>query len=136
MVTRTRPRIRTAGTDTRTDRPATVSPRPAAVGDGADAAGGAGAVAAARRPPPEQVLAVPADYSRRGVIGHMRHAVQPGLEDLALARQPILDRQRGLIGYELLFRRAGETAAAVGDGLSASAQVVNNAFAEMGLARS
>lgn len=64
----------------------------------------------------------------------MSHTVDTGMQDVALARQPILDRQRTLVAYELLFRRVGETTASITDGLSATAQVVNNAFAEIGLA--
>ena len=64
----------------------------------------------------------------------MRHTAESGMQDVALARQPILDRQRNLVGYELLFRRIGTTAGSAGNGLSATAHVVRNAFAEIGLA--
>lgn len=56
-----------------------------------------------------------------------------GIENVALARQPILDRQQQLVGYELLFRRAGEDRAVITDNFSATTQVVNNAFTDIGI---
>lgn len=64
----------------------------------------------------------------------MSHAPDLGMQNVALARQPILDRRRSLVAYELLFRNVGDTSASFGDDLSATAHVVNNAFAEIGLA--
>lgn len=69
----------------------------------------------------------------------MRHAPaipSPQTEpstDIALGRQPILDRSGNLVAYELLFRslQAGDAANEVGR--SATAEVVRNAFAELGL---
>lgn len=57
-----------------------------------------------------------------------------GMQNVALARQPILDRDQKLVAYELLFRRVGDTSAAVNDNLSATAHVVNSAFADIGIA--
>jgi c-di-GMP-related signal transduction protein len=56
------------------------------------------------------------------------------MENVALARQPILDRDQQLVAYELLFRRLGDTSAMVSDNLSATAQVVNSAFSDIGIA--
>lgn len=56
--------------------------------------------------------------------------------DIFVARQPILDRAGGVVGYELLYRRSGESRAA--DGLSPnqmSLDVVIQAFIDIGLER-
>lgn len=63
------------------------------------------------------------------------------LREVLIGRQPILDRNQQLVGYQLLFRSAeAQTSAedgtppdASGDGLHATAKVVNAAFAELGL---
>jgi EAL and modified HD-GYP domain-containing signal transduction protein len=68
------------------------------------------------------------------------HASLPlRVRDFYLGRQPVLDRNQALYGYELLFRSAGleeGTAAAVGvaGGLSATAAVIAHT-AQLGLAR-
>jgi EAL and modified HD-GYP domain-containing signal transduction protein len=49
------------------------------------------------------------------------------LKDFFLGRQPILNRNQGLVAYELLFRRAGANAAGVIDDLSATAAVIEHA---------
>jgi EAL and modified HD-GYP domain-containing signal transduction protein len=53
--------------------------------------------------------------------------------DVYVARQPIFDGQLELWGYELLFRRANESTAVVGDHDAATSTVVINAFTEIGL---
>ncbi|MDE1942819.1 MAG: EAL domain-containing protein [Betaproteobacteria bacterium] len=50
-----------------------------------------------------------------------------------LGRQQILDRQQNLAAYELLFRNSLDNRAEVTDNLTASATVINHAFAEFGL---
>lgn len=55
--------------------------------------------------------------------------------DVFVARQPIFDRLRTVVGYELLFRRPGEDVARVTDADDATATVVINAFTELGLER-
>lgn len=50
-----------------------------------------------------------------------------------LGRQPILDRQQGLVAFELLFRNSSRNAAQVVDDTQATATVVANAFSELGL---
>jgi EAL and modified HD-GYP domain-containing signal transduction protein len=61
------------------------------------------------------------------------------VRDFYLGRQPVLDRNQALFGYELLFRsafhgEAGIDAGASGAGLSATASVIAHA-AQLGLAR-
>ena len=51
-----------------------------------------------------------------------------------LGRQPILDRQQALFGYELLFRSSHENHADVTNPSGATADVVCKAFSELGLA--
>jgi len=55
------------------------------------------------------------------------------LKDFFLARQPILNRQQGLVAYELLFRDAERGTAGVKDDLTATASVIAHA-SELGLA--
>jgi EAL and modified HD-GYP domain-containing signal transduction protein len=57
------------------------------------------------------------------------------VSDVYVARQPIFDGQLELWGYELLFRRANENTAVVGDQDAATSTVVINAFTEIGLER-
>ena len=54
-------------------------------------------------------------------------------EQLFLGRQPILDRQQQLFAYELLFRNGSQNYAEVTDGVQATATVIVNAFAELGI---
>ena len=54
--------------------------------------------------------------------------------EVFLGRQPILDRQQALLGYELLFRSSAENRADVSSPRDATADVVCKAFAELGLA--
>jgi EAL and modified HD-GYP domain-containing signal transduction protein len=54
-------------------------------------------------------------------------------EQLFLGRQPILDRQQQLFAYELLFRNGSQNFAEVTDGVQATATVIVNAFAELGI---
>ncbi len=51
--------------------------------------------------------------------------VAPGM---ALGRQPILDRERRVVAYELLFREAGENEAHIADPAAATAHVIGCAF--------
>ena len=51
-----------------------------------------------------------------------------------LGRQPILDQAQRLVAYELLFRNNQQNAANVLDGTQATATVIVNAFAELGVA--
>lgn len=55
------------------------------------------------------------------------------MENLFLGKQPILDRNRNLIAYELLFRSGRENAAEVSDDVHASANVVVNAYGHLGI---
>ncbi len=54
------------------------------------------------------------------------------MSEALIGRQPIYDRRLGVVGYELLFRRAGEGQAVV-DGNQATSQVIVNTFIEIGL---
>lgn len=54
-------------------------------------------------------------------------------DQLFLGRQPILDREQNLFAYELLFRNGTRNAADVTDGVQATATVIVNAFAELGV---
>jgi len=59
------------------------------------------------------------------------------LREVFIGRQPILDREQGLAGYELLFRATAENSAHVESATAAAtatADVVCKAFAELGLA--
>ncbi|MGA7594602.1 MAG: EAL domain-containing protein, partial [Gallionella sp.] len=52
-----------------------------------------------------------------------------------MARQPIVDRNDGQVAFELLFRSASKADAGVVDDTQATAQVIVNAFGEMGIAQ-
>jgi EAL and modified HD-GYP domain-containing signal transduction protein len=54
-------------------------------------------------------------------------------DQLYLGRQPILDREQRLVAYELLFRNGSRNFAEVTDGVHATATVIVNAFAELGV---
>jgi EAL and modified HD-GYP domain-containing signal transduction protein len=54
-------------------------------------------------------------------------------EDFFIGRQPILDRGKRLIAYELLFRSSRENSTAVSDNVVATAQVLNHAFLDLGV---
>lgn len=56
------------------------------------------------------------------------------LREVFIGRQPILDKDQGLTGYELLFRATAENSARVDSATAATADVVCKAFAELGLA--
>lgn len=56
------------------------------------------------------------------------------MQEIFLARQPIVDRNEGLTAFELLFRSARNSGAGVIDNTHATAQVIVNAFGEMGIA--
>jgi c-di-GMP-related signal transduction protein len=56
------------------------------------------------------------------------------IEEVFIGRQPILDRKHELFAYELLFRSGRQrNEASIQDDLSATASVVNHAFAELGI---
>ena len=55
------------------------------------------------------------------------------VDEIFLARQPILNTQQKLVGYELLFRGGPVDHAVVTDHLLASSTVVHNAFYGMGI---
>jgi len=57
------------------------------------------------------------------------------MQQFFLARQPILDRKESLCAFELLFRSGNHAAADVADDTHATAQVMLNAFGEMGIAK-
>lgn len=51
-----------------------------------------------------------------------------------VARQPIVDRRRNLVAYELLFRDDGSGVAHVSHAARASAQVISRTFHQLGMA--
>jgi EAL and modified HD-GYP domain-containing signal transduction protein len=55
-------------------------------------------------------------------------------QDIYLARQPIVDARRDLVGYELLFRSAPRDVASYDDSVLATSTVIANAFSDIGLA--
>jgi EAL and modified HD-GYP domain-containing signal transduction protein len=55
--------------------------------------------------------------------------------DAAVGRQPIFDRDREVVGYELLFRSGDPSSANVVDDHAATSTVVVNALSEIGLQR-
>ena len=58
----------------------------------------------------------------------------PRAPEVFLARQPVLDRERNLIAYELLFRASqGDLEAQVTDDALATARVVERAFGKLGI---
>ncbi len=57
------------------------------------------------------------------------------MQEIFLARQPIVDRNEDLVAFELLFRSANKTEAGVIDDTQATSQVIVNAFGEMGVAK-
>jgi len=56
------------------------------------------------------------------------------MQQIFLARQPIVDRKESLFAFELLFRSGNTAAAGVLNDTHATAQVMVNAFGEMGIA--
>lgn len=54
-------------------------------------------------------------------------------EEIFIGRQPILDRRQQLYAYELLFRSGRHNAAQFQDSLAATANVIQHAFAELGV---
>lgn len=57
------------------------------------------------------------------------------MTDIYLARQPIVDDQGNLLGFELLFRSDSQNRAEVLDNSTATATVVVNAFSDLGIER-
>jgi EAL and modified HD-GYP domain-containing signal transduction protein len=64
----------------------------------------------------------------------MNSTTQNG-KDLFLGRQPILDRSQATIGYDLLFRATAASAPVDPVASDATADVVCNAYAELGVAQ-
>ena len=60
-------------------------------------------------------------------------AASPRDDAVHLGRQPVFDADLMVVGYELLFRRAGSTTAQVSDPEQATADVVVKTFADFGL---
>lgn len=60
--------------------------------------------------------------------------VQEELREVFIGRQPILDKDQVLVGYELLFRATADNQASPLSAAAATADVVCKAFAELGLA--
>lgn len=56
-------------------------------------------------------------------------------QEIFVARQPIYDREMGIIGYELLYRHANVEHAEVADGELASSAVLSGSFLQIGLDR-
>jgi c-di-GMP-related signal transduction protein len=56
------------------------------------------------------------------------------MEDIFLARQPILDRQQRLVAYELLFRSGDTQQADITEHMRATTTVIHNAFNGLGIA--
>ena len=56
------------------------------------------------------------------------------LRNFYLGRQPVLDRNQALFGYELLFRGSAQGPAQIESGISASASVIHHA-SQLGMAR-
>ncbi len=54
-------------------------------------------------------------------------------EEIFLGRQPILDRNERLVGYELLFRASPVNASNVSDDVHATASVISHAFGQIGV---
>lgn len=55
------------------------------------------------------------------------------VEEIFLGRQPILDRDERLVGYELLFRTSAENSSNVSDDAQATASVILHAFGNIGV---
>lgn len=53
--------------------------------------------------------------------------------EVFLGRQPILDRRRNIVAYELLFRSGPVDEALFGDGAAATDQVIRQAFRQAGI---
>ena len=60
--------------------------------------------------------------------------MQAELREVFIGRQPILDKDQALVGYELLFRATADNHACTVSAAAATADVVCKAFAELGLA--
>lgn len=55
------------------------------------------------------------------------------IENIFVARQPIINRDKDLFAYELLYRSGDKNSAEFSDGSSASSQVIFNSFLEIGI---
>src|SRR5699024_39710 len=60
---------------------------------------------------------------------------QPANSTAFVARQPILDRNQNIYGYELLFRTGMSNAASITDGDAATSRVILNSFVDIGIDR-
>src|SRR5680860_308327 len=64
----------------------------------------------------------------------MTSTAVPNIKDSVLVgRQAIFDRQKGVFGYELLYRDGQANSAQIIDGDEATARVMVNTFLEMGI---
>jgi EAL and modified HD-GYP domain-containing signal transduction protein len=63
------------------------------------------------------------------------NAVSPVTAGIFIARQPILDRNQQIYGYELLFRDDTTNAANIRDGDAATSRVILNSFVDIGIDR-
>jgi EAL and modified HD-GYP domain-containing signal transduction protein len=70
-----------------------------------------------------------------GVAGNAHSGAALGDTSVFVARQPIVDRQRRVLGYELLFRPLADASSAGDIGESASAQVISAALLSFDLPR-
>jgi len=61
------------------------------------------------------------------------HDAASSAQDIYLARQPIVDVDKNLVGYELLFRSAPRDMADHDDSVLATSTVIANVFGDMGL---
>ena len=57
------------------------------------------------------------------------------MENVFLGRQPILDRNRNLVAYELLFRAGQDNLAQISDDVHASVNVVISTYGQLGIQR-
>lgn len=56
-----------------------------------------------------------------------------GMENIYVARQPIVDVAKELVGFELLFRSTEDNSAQIADSIDATSTVVANVFTEIGI---
>lgn len=62
------------------------------------------------------------------------NSVPESSHDIFLGKQPLIDRNQAVIGYELLFRNTADNFSVITSAKAATADVVCKAFAELGLA--
>src|SRR5574337_1673633 len=76
---------------------------------------------------------MPGPIAENGTTEPEENAMKTPTPDTFIERQPILDRQRRVVAYELLFRNPGETEARVADPFVATRRVVVQSFRRLGL---